>query len=267
MRLGARQRPTPTDVIVLCYHAVSDDWPASLAVTPSRLESQLRVLVGRGYRGATFSEAVLAPPAPRTVAITFDDAYRSVLDLAFPVLERLELPATVFVPTAFPGKAAPMAWPGIDRWLRGPHEHELMPLSWDELARLADADWEIGSHTHTHPRLTALDRDSLARELTGSREECERQLGLMCRSISYPYGDHDERVVAAAAAAGYATACTLPARLHAPARLRWPRVGVYRVDHVLRFRLKISSNMRRLRASRGWNLLGLLRNRPRPSSV
>ena len=72
-------------MLVLTYHAVSEKWPAALSVIPDRLEWQLRTLLDRGYRGATFSEAVSAPPAPRTLAVTFDDAYRSVLRLAFPI--------------------------------------------------------------------------------------------------------------------------------------------------------------------------------------
>ena len=58
-----------------------------------------------------------------------------------------------------------MAWPGIDQWLGGAHEAELMPMSWDELGRLAEAGWEIGSHSRTHPQLTQLDDESVAHEL------------------------------------------------------------------------------------------------------
>jgi peptidoglycan/xylan/chitin deacetylase (PgdA/CDA1 family) len=40
---------------------------------------------------------------PRAVCITFDDGYRSVHDLALPILREFDLPATVFVATAFIG--------------------------------------------------------------------------------------------------------------------------------------------------------------------
>ena len=81
-----------SDVLVLCYHAVSSDWEADLSVRPEALESQLALLSGRGYRGATFSRAVTEPPASRTVAVTFDDAYRSVIALARPILEEFGFP-------------------------------------------------------------------------------------------------------------------------------------------------------------------------------
>src|SRR5581483_2153144 len=178
-----------TDVLVLCYHAVSEDWDADLSVKPERLASQIELMLTRGYRGATFHEAVHSPPAPRTFAITFDDAYRSVIELAFPVLSRLGVPGTVFVPTGFTGSDRPMEWPGIDHWIGGPHEAELLPMTWQDLATLARAGWEIGAHTRTHPHLTELDDATLAEEIRASKRDIESRLGLDCRSFAYPYPD------------------------------------------------------------------------------
>jgi peptidoglycan/xylan/chitin deacetylase (PgdA/CDA1 family) len=239
------------DVLVLCYHAVSESWRAPLSVTPDRLERQLRHLVARGYRGATFHEAVHAPRGPRTLAVTFDDAYRSVGALAEPILSSLGLPGTVFAPTAFIGSDKPMTWPGIDRWLGDAHEAELTPMSWNELGALAEQGWEIGSHTRTHPPLTELDGSSLAEQLSGSRADCEGALGIGCRTIGYPYGEVDDRVVGAARTAGYVAGGALPARLHPPSALRWPRIGIYHADRGPRFRTKVSPLVRRLRASSG----------------
>jgi len=250
------------DVLVLCYHAVSPNWDASLSVTPDRFWRQLQYLVHRGYRGATFRDALTAPPAPRTLAITFDDSYRSVAKWAFPMLESLDLPATVFVPTCFIGRDEPMSWPGIDRWIGGAHEDELRPLSWQALRRLVDAGWEVGSHTVSHPRLTSLDYDSLRSELNESKLACERALDSPCTSISYPYGDVDARVVAAAAEAGYRFGATLPRRFNAPQPLQWPRVGVWYSDEFPRFRLKAAKRVRDVRTlAIGERLAGPLRRR------
>ena len=103
------------DVLVLCYHGVSERWPSYLAVTPNQMARQLGFLVDRGFRGATFEQAVTSPPARRTLAVTFDDGYRSVMTHALPILERLGLPGTVFVPTDFVGRDGPMSWPGACR--------------------------------------------------------------------------------------------------------------------------------------------------------
>jgi len=237
------------DTLVLCYHALSERFPAQLSTTPARFARQLRGLARRGYRGVRFCEAT-ERPAGRTVAITFDDGYRSVLDLGLPILKELGWPATIFVPTDFIGSERPMSWPGIDRWLHGEHAHELSPLSWAQLELLAKAGWEVGSHTCSHPRLTQLDPDSLRRELSESRAACEAHLEGPCLSLAYPYGDVDERVVSATAAAGYRCAAALPARPHAELPLRWPRIGVYHKDRRARFALKVSPPVRRLRRAR-----------------
>jgi peptidoglycan/xylan/chitin deacetylase (PgdA/CDA1 family) len=239
------------DVLVLCYHAVSEHWPASLANTPEQLRSQLELLVRRGYRGATFTEAVTAPPAGRTVIVTFDDAYRSVLDAAYPILRSLELPGTVFAVTDFAERGGRMSWPGIAHWADGRHAPELEGMTWPQLDALASDGWEVGSHTCTHPRLTELDDTALIAELRRSRDACERRLGRPCRSLAYPYGAVDPRVVEAARAAGYEAAGALPARLHRATSLEWPRVGVYRPDSLRRFRLKVSPAVRRARTVAG----------------
>jgi len=248
------------DVLVLCYHAVSERWPAALSVTPERLGQQLQTVVDRGYRGVTFTEAVLGKASGRQVAVTFDDAYRSVIERARPILDALELPATVFVPTAYAGVEKPMLWPGIDHWHGTEHESELLPMSWDELRNLAAEGWEIGSHTHSHPRLTLIDDDQLSEELVVSKRECEQQLGTTCRSIAYPYGANDARVAAAARAAGYEAAAALPGQLpRRPEAHIYPRLGIYHVDGPRRFGLKISPTLRKLRSLPLW---GAVRSEP-----
>jgi peptidoglycan/xylan/chitin deacetylase (PgdA/CDA1 family) len=240
------------DVLVLCYHALSERFPAALSVTPAAFERQLALLKRAGYRGVTFADAV-REPSGRVVAVTFDDAYLSELTLAKPLLDAVGYPATVYAPTGYldnPGQ--PLKWDGIEQWHGGEHEHELVPMSWDQLGELAEAGWEIGSHTRTHPHLTTLDDATLREELERSRTEVEERLGRACSTLAYPYGDHDERVVEAAGAAGYAAAGTLPARLHRERPLAWPRVGIYHGDDERRFRMKISRGMRRLRSSRLW---------------
>jgi peptidoglycan/xylan/chitin deacetylase (PgdA/CDA1 family) len=241
------------DVLVLCYHSLSETWPAALSIEPDVFEQHLDLLVKRGYVGATFERAITDPPAPRTVAVTFDDAFRSVKEIAAPIMRRLGLPGSIYVPTNFPGRPGPMAWDGTDDWVGGPHEHELACLGWDELGELADEGWEVGAHTCSHPRLTRLTDAELAHELEGSRAACSESLGRPCRTMAYPYGDVDGRVRDAVDRAGYAVAAGLPdRRLGALDSLDWPRLGVYRGDDRRRFRIKISRPVRRARSTAIW---------------
>lgn len=236
-----------SDIVVLCYHAVSETWKDSLAVTPAQLTAQLQWFVQRGYRGATFSDALTAPPSRRTLAITFDDAYSSVGELAFPILAELGLPGTVYVVSDFGDGSRPLAWPEIEYLQGGPHEAELRCMEWGRLGELSDAGWEIGSHTRSHPHLTRIGDHDLARELLESREACEAALRRPCRSLAYPYGDVDARVIAAARTAGYEVAAGLPPPPTSREPMNWPRIGIYGRDTSRRFTLKVAPAARRVR--------------------
>jgi peptidoglycan/xylan/chitin deacetylase (PgdA/CDA1 family) len=254
------------EVLVLCYHAVSEEFPASLSVSPDTLRDQLGMLVRGGYRGATFSSSISQPREGKTLAVTFDDAYRSVIRLALPILAEYGLPGTVFAPTAYIGAERPMRWPGIDRWHGTAHEAELIPCSWPELELLVDAGWEVGSHTRTHPRLPDLTDGDLATELRESRRECEQRLAAPCRSIAYPYGAVDQRVADAVADAGYSFAAELPGSFRTPsAPLRWPRVGVFHRDRRWRFLLKTTRFTRALRGTAAWSVLDRMRHARQPT--
>jgi peptidoglycan/xylan/chitin deacetylase (PgdA/CDA1 family) len=241
------------DILALCYHSVSESWGAHFSVTPQSLTKQLELVLARGYEGTTFTRAIVDPPAARTLAVTFDDAFGSVFDVARPIMDDLGLVGTVYVPTNFPdGPDSRLRWPGVEHYMAGSDEPELRPMSWDELNSLQAAGWEIGSHTKSHPFLTSIGDDELDEELSMSRRIVEERMGRPCRSLAYPYGDHDDRVVEAARRAGYTTAGTLPGRLRTAGPLRWPRVGVYGIDNMRRFRLKVSRGMRLVRASPVW---------------
>jgi peptidoglycan/xylan/chitin deacetylase (PgdA/CDA1 family) len=253
------------DVLILCYHAVSEDWESTLSVTPDALQAQLEHLVSKGYRGMTFTDAALGEHRDKVVAVTFDDGYRSVGDLASPVLGGLGIPGTVFVPSRFMGTGQPMSWPGIDQWIGTPQEDELMPMSWEELRDLDKVGWEIGSHTVSHPRLTTLGDDELREELVRSREQCAAEIG-SCLSIAFPYGDCDARVIEASRQAGYSVVATIPWRLEQSGRFVWPRTGVFHEDGERVFRMKVSPTLRRLRASRVATPLAPLVRRVRQST-
>lgn len=93
-------------VPLVMYHGVVDTPPSMFHwchLETSAFEAQL-VYLDRHYRVLPLSDLVEAweqerPLPSRAAAITFDDGYRSVLTTALPVLERLQLPFTVFVVT------------------------------------------------------------------------------------------------------------------------------------------------------------------------
>ncbi len=249
------------DLLILCYHAVSEDWPTELAVSPAQLDSQLRFFIRRGYRPATLSAALERPPGSKTLVVTFDDAYASVLERALPAMSVLGVPATVYVPTAYIAAEGALQWESMQRWLDTPYEDELRCMSWEDLRSLAAAGWEVGSHTSTHPKLPSLADAELAAELADSKARCEEEIGQPCRALAYPFSAYDRRVMDAARAAGYESATILDNHLAIPAgslvrpgrptqMFELLREGVYRRDGRARLWAKASPFARRVRASR-----------------
>jgi peptidoglycan/xylan/chitin deacetylase (PgdA/CDA1 family) len=246
----------PAAPLVLGYHAVSTSWQCQLAVPEAVLHDQLALLARRGYVGLTLSEAErrLADrtlPA-RSVVVTFDDGYASTVR-AVPILAELGFPATLFVVTQFVDSGEHLSWQGIEQWLAPETRDELLPLGWPELETLAERGWEIGSHTVTHPLLTIVDDERLAKELDESREAIAARFG-SCAALSYPYGRADDRVVAATERSGYGHACSLTFTHLVDEPLCRPRIGLSGADRGLRLALQVSSLGRRGRRSSGARL-------------
>ena len=115
--------------MVLCYHAVSPTWDASLSVTPERLERQLTRLVIGGWRGVTFREAVLGRLDGRALVVSFDDAFASVHRLALPDPRLARARPHRVRPHGVHPDGASLAWHGVDRWLSGPLAAEMAAMT------------------------------------------------------------------------------------------------------------------------------------------
>lgn len=105
---------------ILMYHRVAEvkDTPTidsrSVSATPSMFAQQMRHLA-RYYHVVSLPDVLDAvtrkqPIRDRSVLITFDDAYADFADFAWPILRQLRLPATLFVPTAYPGHPEMAFW-------------------------------------------------------------------------------------------------------------------------------------------------------------
>jgi peptidoglycan/xylan/chitin deacetylase (PgdA/CDA1 family) len=248
--------------VALAYHAIADDWPHPLATTPAAFRRELLRLASRGFRGVTLGDLAAGKLRGRSVAITFDDGFASVVR-ARPILDELGWPATVFVVTDAIDSGVPMSWLGGPP---GEHDDARRPLSWDALSELAAAGWEIGSHSRTHRLLSSLSDGELAAELAESRAAVATRIG-SCRGISYPWGELNHRVVAAAQRAGFAYGSGLAGRFVRGDPMRVPRVAVDRNDGTVRFGLKTSVAFFVVRTSIAWTLLDALRRPGRPLGV
>ena len=106
--------------VVLLYHRVvhldADPW--ALAVRPERFREHLDVLArcGRVRALGDLATTVAAGRAPgRSVVLTFDDGYADFRTAALPELERVSLPATLFVTTGGVDRPAEFWWDQLER--------------------------------------------------------------------------------------------------------------------------------------------------------
>jgi peptidoglycan/xylan/chitin deacetylase (PgdA/CDA1 family) len=185
--------------LILMYHRVTElpNDPYLLAVTPKHFAEQLEVIRRYGFP-MPLRQMVEAlqdgKVLKRGIAVTFDDGYADNLYSAKPLLERYDIPATVFVTTGHVGHPCEFWWDELDRVLLQPGklpprlELSLDGRAWQwELGEAAtyttadyqrDRNWHIEQQDDPTPRhhlhrslyqllhsLTETDRQQLLREL------------------------------------------------------------------------------------------------------
>jgi peptidoglycan/xylan/chitin deacetylase (PgdA/CDA1 family) len=216
---AAEARPVAT---ILCYHEVDDapthaTTPRKTAtaggateqrrytITRAQFNEQLDYLESAGYNVISLSELVgflageVKELPPQAVVITVDDGWLCAYTTIQPMLAKRGLPFTLFLYPSIVG-------------------HGSHAVTWEQARALSrQKNVEIGSHTFTHSFLTRKNNPAAAagnyeaflkKELASSREKLSEVSGHDVRLLSYPYGDHDDEVVNATAAAGYCGAVT-----------------------------------------------------------
>lgn len=174
-----------------------------LYIDPARLRRQFSLLRFLGIRGLSVSEALRhwrAGKHGRVMALTFDDAYDDVFSNALPILRAAGFTATAYAVSDRVG--AFNTWDAETIGARKP------TMTRDQLVAWRDAGMEVGAHTRTHPHLTRCTDAQLQDEVQGSKHLLESFLGDRVTQFCYPYGDTDERVIAATRAAGFHAAVT-----------------------------------------------------------
>lgn len=163
--------PEGIDVPVLMYHAVSDDcWGIEeLFVSPSDMEQQLIYLTENGYTPIWFEDLPYADQYEKPVILTFDDGYKDNYEELFPLLQKYQVKATIFVICGNVGKPVYMTW--------------------EQIRELSDSGLvSIQSHTMTHPDLDTLGEADTEWELGESRRVLAEQTGKPPYVLCYPTG-------------------------------------------------------------------------------
>jgi peptidoglycan/xylan/chitin deacetylase (PgdA/CDA1 family)/folate-dependent phosphoribosylglycinamide formyltransferase PurN len=171
-------------VTILFHHLVTDR-PHPLGIPTEAFHAQVRYLK-RHYRIVSLRDAIEMLRRGRvtapTVVLTFDDGYAENHVNLRAVAADLGVPVTMFVSTAHMASRAEFA-----------HERALgcsgfEPLSWEQVAELARAGFEFGSHTRTHFDCGSRNEAALRDEIVGSKQDLEARLGRSVEYFSFPFG-------------------------------------------------------------------------------
>lgn len=164
---------------ILTWHAIEES-RSPISVSRQVFADQVAFLASGRVRVVPLGS--ILTESGDAVALTFDDAFTSFSEVAWPALRDAGLPATVFAVTDHVG--------GRNRWDGSPAPGipDLPLADWNTLGRLATEGVEIGCHSRRHPRLDTVTDAELEDETLGAREVLRSRLGVAPSSYCYPYG-------------------------------------------------------------------------------
>lgn len=190
-------------VRIFGYHRVASEWDL-LAVRPQRFREQMEAIADADVEPIRLDRALDLlergePIEGRYVCVTFDDGYLDNLEHAVPVLERLGIPATIYLPTRVIDGVMTYHW----------YENPPRPMSWSQVESLvAGGLVDVQAHTVRHIWLPLLSDAEVEQEIVGSKREVEAHVPYAVSSFAYPAGRFGRRELALVRGAGYRGAVT-----------------------------------------------------------
>jgi len=186
---------------ILSYHRFGAG-KGRLSLTKRKFEEQMEYLQRNGFRVIplkqllAFLRGEVAIPR-RSVVLTIDDGYRSVYDLAYPVLKKYKFPATIFIYSDYIGNGG---------------------LNWRKMAEMeASGLISFQAHSKTHDNLTvrlaseSMDdyKKRLINEVRMPAQLLSKRLKNSQLSFAYPFGAVNQQVVDELQRSGYEVGVTV----------------------------------------------------------
>jgi len=178
-------------VVILQYHHVSDETPFLTSIKPDDFEVHVKYLHEQNFEVISLREMLLRLKerkltSRKTAVITFDDAYLSVYETAWPLLKEYNMPFSVFVNTESVGQG------------------NKYTMTWAQMKEMSEQGVEFGNHTHTHLKMILKregesDKDWRER-LVGEIKEAEslisKHTGQLLKVLAYPFGEYTPEIQA-----------------------------------------------------------------------
>jgi len=162
--------------VVLIYHRFGEPKYPNTNTTPEQLDAHINELKTGGYTVLPLEEIIFrlraGPPLPpKTVAITIDDAYRSIYDVAWPKFKAANLPITVFVATD-----------PVDQGVKS-------YMNWQQIKELSENGVNIGNHSASHAHMPNSPSSQSTKDVRRASTRLKQMIGHSPSLFAYPYGE------------------------------------------------------------------------------
>lgn len=188
---------------ILQYHHVNTGTPAVTSISPDLFKQHLNLIESEGFSVLPLDSMIQSiklgiPFKNKTLAITFDDNYRSIYDNAFPLLKEKNWPFTIFI--------NPKTIRSNDH-----SNNTSFTLSWKQLIEMKKSGATIANHTQNHWHLLKQDlsesdfswRQRIQKDIESAQSMLEKNLGEAPKWVAYPYGEFNTRLKELMANMGY----------------------------------------------------------------
>ena len=177
--------------VILQYHHVSEHTPASTSISPDDFKAHLDWIKEHDFDVLSLPDIIenLKTKKPlnssKTLAITFDDANRSVCDIAWPILKEYKLPFTLFISTE-----------GVEKNFRS-------QCSWSQLKEIYQSGlMTLGNHSHQHLNMVSGEllqnktkwERLVKNEIVKAQGLIESNIGEASDLFAYPYGEYNSEL-------------------------------------------------------------------------
>jgi peptidoglycan/xylan/chitin deacetylase (PgdA/CDA1 family) len=189
--------------LILLYHAVGD---SSWAISLTKFSTQMRFL-SKHCEVLTVTDLLTAKPSSKIqVAITFDDGYACLHDVAAPIMRELNILPMVYLNTGWVGETQLEQRDSDEQLGHYPNERF---LTWVDVEKLSHCGWEFGSHGVNHLHFTQLARERAREELLNSKKMLEQRLKKPCIHFAYTWGEYSDSLKSIVSQVGYCYAASV----------------------------------------------------------
>jgi len=178
------------NIIILTYHSI-DSSNSIVSIDEETFVKHLQYLKENNFQVVSLSTALgllkRGKCKGKEVVLTFDDGFENFYTTVYPLLDKFQMPATVFLVTDYCGKDN--YWPGQNQSI------PKMPLmNWSMVTELAKLGIDFGAHSCSHPDLTKLTFDDAANEILKSRKIIQERTAQQVNYFAYPYGVSNSKI-------------------------------------------------------------------------